>query len=273
MTGLGFQVVYEFHAMHQALSQARFRLHGNEDDRHRRRSREQSDLSPGCYSEQCKDGTKMGVGMPEYLLLFRKPPTDRSNLRRRPVVKSETSTALANGRSTLTVSMRVAGDRLLTARGDESRCRGKRSKLFKQHSLNDVYDYEKHVDLCQRTSRCRPPADRFHAPAAAVMASGRLDRHHANADRSIAHRLRRDCNHLCPLQFDIVDRAISAAQSMPGETVLDPFGGIGTVAYRAIQLGRRGMSIELNRKLFLGRCRVLQSGRDRCEFTDVVRAE
>jgi hypothetical protein len=31
------------------------------------------------WTEQCKDGTKMGVGMPEYLLLFRKPPTDRSN--------------------------------------------------------------------------------------------------------------------------------------------------------------------------------------------------
>ena len=30
--------------------------------------------------------------------------------------------------------------------------------------------------------------------------------------------------HLCPLQFDIVDRAI-AQYSQPGETVLDPFGG------------------------------------------------
>ena len=30
------------------------------------------------WTEQCKDGTKMGVGCPEYILLFRKLPTDRS---------------------------------------------------------------------------------------------------------------------------------------------------------------------------------------------------
>ena len=30
------------------------------------------------WSEQCKDGTKMGVGCPEYILLFRKLPTDHS---------------------------------------------------------------------------------------------------------------------------------------------------------------------------------------------------
>ena len=30
------------------------------------------------WTEQCKDGTKMGVGCPEYVLLFRKLPTDTS---------------------------------------------------------------------------------------------------------------------------------------------------------------------------------------------------
>lgn len=30
------------------------------------------------WSEQCKDGSKMGVGCPEYILLFHKPQTDRS---------------------------------------------------------------------------------------------------------------------------------------------------------------------------------------------------
>jgi tRNA/tmRNA/rRNA uracil-C5-methylase (TrmA/RlmC/RlmD family) len=51
--------------------------------------------------------------------------------------------------------------------------------------------------------------------------------------------------HLCPLQFDIVDRAI-VQLSMAGETVLDPFAGIGTVPYCAVKLGRRGLGIELN---------------------------
>jgi DNA modification methylase len=56
--------------------------------------------------------------------------------------------------------------------------------------------------------------------------------------------------HLCPLQFDIVDRVI-AQKSMPGELVLDPFAGIMTVPYRAIKLGRKAIGIELNENYFL----------------------
>ena len=42
------------------------------------------------WSEQCKDGTKMGVGSPEYILLFHKPQTDRSKgYADVPVVKSK----------------------------------------------------------------------------------------------------------------------------------------------------------------------------------------
>ncbi|KAA6318768.1 hypothetical protein EZS27_031261 [termite gut metagenome] len=36
------------------------------------------------YTEMCKDGSKMGVGCPEYILLFRKLPTDTSNASVRP---------------------------------------------------------------------------------------------------------------------------------------------------------------------------------------------
>ncbi|MCR0334035.1 hypothetical protein MKA37_23145 [[Clostridium] innocuum] len=42
------------------------------------------------WSEQCKDGSKMGVGCPEYILLFRKLPTDRTNAYAdEPVTKSK----------------------------------------------------------------------------------------------------------------------------------------------------------------------------------------
>ena len=51
--------------------------------------------------------------------------------------------------------------------------------------------------------------------------------------------------HTCPLQFDIVDRLINR-YSNKNDLVLDPFGGLGTVAYRAMLLGRRGYVIELN---------------------------
>jgi DNA modification methylase len=52
-------------------------------------------------------------------------------------------------------------------------------------------------------------------------------------------------NHICPLQLDIVERLIER-YSNRGELVFDPFGGIGTVPYCAINLGRKGLSTELN---------------------------
>ena len=51
--------------------------------------------------------------------------------------------------------------------------------------------------------------------------------------------------HLCPLQFDIVDRLITQ-YSMEGETVFDPFAGLMTVPYCAVKLGRYGAGVELN---------------------------
>jgi len=51
--------------------------------------------------------------------------------------------------------------------------------------------------------------------------------------------------HLCPLQFDIVDRLITQL-SQSGELVLDPFAGLMTVPYCALRLGRRALGIELN---------------------------
>lgn len=51
--------------------------------------------------------------------------------------------------------------------------------------------------------------------------------------------------HVCPLQLDIVERIINR-YSNPGDLVLDPFGGLGTVALKAVQMGRRGYTIELN---------------------------
>ena len=51
--------------------------------------------------------------------------------------------------------------------------------------------------------------------------------------------------HVCPLQLDIVERLIQR-YSNPGDLVMDPFGGLGTVAYCAVLAGRRGYSVELN---------------------------
>jgi len=51
--------------------------------------------------------------------------------------------------------------------------------------------------------------------------------------------------HVCPLQFDIVERIINRF-SNKGDLVFDPFGGISTVPYMAVKMGRKGYGSELN---------------------------
>ena len=58
--------------------------------------------------------------------------------------------------------------------------------------------------------------------------------------------------------IDIVDRLINRF-SNPGDLVLDPFGGLGTVPYRALHLGRRGRGVELNPGYYLDALKYLHA--------------
>ena len=63
--------------------------------------------------------------------------------------------------------------------------------------------------------------------------------------------------HICPLQFDIVERIIRR-YSNPHDLVLDPFAGLMTVPYMAVKMGRRGYGIELNHESWKDGCRYLK---------------
>jgi len=64
--------------------------------------------------------------------------------------------------------------------------------------------------------------------------------------------------HICPLQFDIIDRLIER-YSMPGEVVCDPFGGIMSTPYRAMAMDRKSIAIELNTEYFNDGCYYLNA--------------
>lgn len=51
--------------------------------------------------------------------------------------------------------------------------------------------------------------------------------------------------HICPLQLDIIERLINR-YSMKGDTIIDPFGGLFSTSYKALQMGRKSISAELN---------------------------
>ena len=65
-----------------------------------------------------------------------------------------------------------------------------------------------------------------------------------------------DERHICPLQLDVIERAIKL-WSNPGDIVLSPFGGIGSEGYVAIKDGRQFIGIELKKSYFDLACKNL----------------
>jgi hypothetical protein len=53
-----------------------------------------------------------------------------------------------------------------------------------------------------------------------------------------------DEKHVHPLQLDVIERFIDL-RTMPGETVLTPFMGVGSEVYAAVRMGRHGIGAEL----------------------------
>jgi DNA modification methylase len=58
-----------------------------------------------------------------------------------------------------------------------------------------------------------------------------------------------DERHVCPLQLQVIERAI-ALWTNPGDVVLDPFLGIGSTVYQALKMGRKGIGTELKQSYF-----------------------
>lgn len=53
-----------------------------------------------------------------------------------------------------------------------------------------------------------------------------------------------DERHICPLQLQVIDRALQLWTN-PGDVVLSPFAGIGSEGYSALRMGRKFVGIEL----------------------------
>lgn len=59
----------------------------------------------------------------------------------------------------------------------------------------------------------------------------------------------KDEKHICPLQLDTIERLIHL-YSNKGDTVLSPFGGIGSEIYQAVKMGRKGVGFELKESYY-----------------------
>jgi DNA modification methylase len=55
-----------------------------------------------------------------------------------------------------------------------------------------------------------------------------------------------DGKHIAPLQLDTIERAIKL-WSNPNDTILTPFGGIGSELYQALKMDRKAIGFELKK--------------------------
>jgi DNA modification methylase len=202
------------------------------------------------WTENCKDGSKMGVGCPEYVLLFRKLPSDTSKAYAdTPVVKSKDDYTRAQWQIDAHAFWRSSGDRLLTKSELMSMPTGRLQAAYRKYSRTAVYDYSEHVEMAKKLD------DEGRLPASfMVVAPGSWDVtvwDDINRMRTLntSQSQRRKELHVCPLQLDIVKRIINR-YSNPGDVVLDPFGGLMTVPYVAVKMGRYGIGIELSSNYF-----------------------
>ncbi|WP_239142493.1 DNA methyltransferase [Pseudomonas sp. MIL9] len=224
------------------------------------------------WSEQCKDGSKMGVGSPEYVLLFRKPQTDRSKgYADVKVTKSKDDYTRARWQVDAHAFWRSSGNRHLTADDLAGMGPDKLAKAFTEYSLANVYDYEFHVRIGEELEARGALPSTFMS-----LAPGS---HHAEVWHDVNRMItlngnqtqRGLQNHVCPLQFDIVDRLIER-YSNPGDLVHDPFGGLMTVPYRALKAGRRGSASELNTAYFFDGIQYLQAAEKEIAMPDLFAA-
>lgn len=226
------------------------------------------------WTEQCKDGSKMGVGMPEYLLLFRKPPSDTSNAYADiPVLKEKPLQQLADGTTRQFIHKtkepivpgtgysrarwqfdahgftRSSGDRLMSSAELARLEPDAIFKLFRDYSLKNVWDFEQIVYIGETLEAMGklPPGFMLLQPQSWT------DEVWSDVTRMLTLNMSQWSQgkemHLCPMQFDTADRVI-LQMSNPGDKVLDYFGGLMTVPVRAIKHGRYGIGIELNTEYF-----------------------
>jgi hypothetical protein len=82
-----------------------------------------------------------------------------------------------------------------------------------------------------------------------------------NPTRTLQYRSAReneDERHICPLQLDVIERAIEL-WSAPGDMVFSPFTGIGSEGYTAVKMGRKFIGSELKRSYWELACKNIAS--------------
>jgi hypothetical protein len=209
------------------------------------------------WSEMCKDASKMGSGLPEYILLFRKPPSSSADQRADdPIIKSKAEYSRARWQVDAHHLWRSNGERPLLPSEYKDIAPSAIYAVNRAEQLNTGYSYERHVEICEELEKAdRLPSSFMQVPTLVTRGEDGWANDYIWDDVNFMGNLnarqhhRGAANHLCPLPFDIPERIIRL-YSNPGDLVVEPFAGLGTVVYCAVKLGRVGYGVELAEDYF-----------------------
>ena len=198
------------------------------------------------WGELVKDSTKMGCGLPEYILLFRKPPSEEKNAYAdMPVNKSKEEYTLARWQLDAHSIWQSNGNRFVTLEQAETMNSKTLYAWWKEYCRVVPYDYQLHLDASEvldkagkLSKKMMTLMNRPNGPDVMNDIS-RLKTLNANQTN------RKKEKHICPLQLDIIERLIFQ-YSNEGETVGDPFGGLFSTAYQSLIMKRKSWAFELN---------------------------
>lgn len=257
------------------------------------------------WSENAKDSSKMGAGMPEYVLIFRKLPSSLDNAYAdSPVTKTSFKCKCGFGTNDKTdfdgkdsegwkcpqcgTAYSENDLALITAPGTYSRAdwqldaaglwrsNGNRlpdpdimlhwsmediKRWWIEWSLKGGYSHDEHAALAKSLEeRGKLPSSFMLFPAVSRNKDIWTDIARMRTLNSEQSR-RNEEKHVCPLQLDIIKRIINRYTNK-GELVFDPFGGIGSVPYQALKMGRHALMTELNLdywKAAVGYCEIAEN--------------
>jgi hypothetical protein len=226
------------------------------------------------WTENSKDSTKMSVGMPEYILLFYKLSSDTSKgYADVPVTKNKETYTRGQWQIDAHCLYKSSHNRLLTPQEIAALPIDQAMKVFKELDINEVYDYNRHVDIANALA----DAGKLPTGFGAVLPNVSNDEYvwtdvtrmrTLNTQQGIG----RETQHVCPFPLDIPTRLINRYTN-PGETVLDPFGGMFTTVVCALENGRKGIGIELNPEYYsigVKYCRQAEMKKDIPTLFDVL---
>jgi DNA modification methylase len=198
------------------------------------------------WSEQCKDSTKMGVGLPEYILLFRKAPSENNNAYAdEPCTKTKQEYTRANWQLDAHAYWKSSGNRFLTLSEMKKMEVERIVKNWKKHNLENVYSFEEHLLACENLEQL----SKLSALFMTLPSHSNSDMVWTDVNRMLTLNAnqanRKKEKHICPLQLDLIERCITRF-TMKGDLICDPFGGLFSTAYKALQMDRKCISVELN---------------------------